>query len=166
MCFLLGSHRCADIVRGRLLVRLHMHAPTRTCMHVHALTQAHPRSFQPRSSLARCARSWIGNPGRGATVGLVSVPAVVQLDPSLAPFVSALEERYNAFAAVKTELERHEGGLLAFSEGYRTHGLIRLPNGDVRYREWIPGAAQAFLMGEFSTATHSTGGQRARVVLT
>jgi hypothetical protein len=74
------------------------------------------------------------------------VPGLPDADPSLPRPPS-----HAAYAAAKAAIDAHEGGLLRFSEGYRTHGFVRLPNGDVRYREWIPGAVQAFLTGDFST---------------
>ena len=75
----------------------------------------------------------------------VSTLAPASVPPLLPRFRLALYEK------IKSDIAKHEGGLLKFSEGYRTQGLHRLPNGDVHYREWIPTAREAFLIGDFST---------------
>jgi len=59
--------------------------------------------------------------------------------------------RYAAYARKRDEIAQYEGGLLKFSQGYLDHGFSVLPNGDVRYLEWIPNAERAFLIGDFST---------------
>eukprot|EP00160_Parvularia_atlantis_P020804 Unigene8767_Nuclearia_a/m.26834 Unigene8767_Nuclearia_a/g.26834 ORF Unigene8767_Nuclearia_a/g.26834 Unigene8767_Nuclearia_a/m.26834 type:complete len:677 (+) Unigene8767_Nuclearia_a:3-2033(+) len=74
---------------------------------------------------------------------------VVALDPWLGPFAGALKERFGAFTRILGQLDEHEGGLLRFSQGYRKFGFQREAGG-LRYREWIPNAAAAFLFGEFN----------------
>lgn len=47
-------------------------------------------------------------------------------------------------------IERDCGGLESFSRGYETRGLVAHPDGSITYREWAPGASEAYLMGDFS----------------
>lgn len=58
---------------------------------------------------------------------------------------------YAAYTKKRDEIAKYEGDLLKFSQGYLDHGFSVLPNGDVRYLEWIPNAERAYLIGEFST---------------
>jgi len=44
---------------------------------------------------------------------------------------------------------KHEGGLDEFSKGYQKRGFVIQKDG-VLYKEWVPNASQAFLVGDFS----------------
>ena len=57
--------------------------------------------------------------------------------------------RYKCFLSIKNDIQKHEGGLEAFSRGYERFGLNRTPEGIV-YRDWAPGAEGVFLIGDFS----------------
>lgn len=46
---------------------------------------------------------------------------------------------------------RTEGSLDSFSRGYERFGFTVTPEGCITYREWAPGAREAYLTGDFST---------------
>ena len=105
---------------------------------------------------------------------------VIEYDPYLAPFELKLRERYARLQILKREIDfkeqvgmllllchrhrrrrRHSPrslllqGIDKFTRGYEWFGFHREQEVDgrwgIRYREWIPAATQAFLMGDFST---------------
>lgn len=57
------------------------------------------------------------------------------------------QEQYTSW--IRT-INEHENGLEAFSRGYLIYGFQVLPNSDITYREWAPGAETASLIGDFS----------------
>lgn len=75
---------------------------------------------------------------------------VLQIDPWLEPFKSALKERFSRAQSWIKSINDTEGGLEKFSRGYEKFGFMVKDNGDILYREWAPNATQAYLIGEFS----------------
>jgi hypothetical protein len=69
----------------------------------------------------------------------------------LEPFAPAIKARYSAYKQARDNIEKWEGSLAKFSEGYKTMGFQVDDNGGVRYREWAPNAVEARLIGDFST---------------
>lgn len=61
-----------------------------------------------------------------------------------------MRHRYDYFVRVHDELLRTEGSLDAFSRGYERFGFTVTPEGGITYREWAPGAQEAYLIGDFS----------------
>ena len=57
--------------------------------------------------------------------------------------------RYLQFSEWKGKIESVEGGYDQFSKGYLKRGFV-VEQGGIRYSEWAPNAAQAFLVGDFS----------------
>lgn len=51
---------------------------------------------------------------------------------------------------MKRHIEESEGSLEAFSRGYQKFGFNVQSDGSVLYREWAPGAVEAYLIGDFS----------------
>lgn len=50
-------------------------------------------------------------------------------------------------------IESHGGGLEAFSRGYEQYGFNRIDDGSrkgIIYREWLPSATRAALIGDFN----------------
>lgn len=47
-------------------------------------------------------------------------------------------------------INKSENGFDEFSKGYLSYGFQVLPNQDITYKEWAPGAATACLIGDFS----------------
>ncbi|KAK6844932.1 1-4-alpha-glucan branching enzyme [Apiospora arundinis] len=75
---------------------------------------------------------------------------VLQLDPWLEPFTDALKRRYaKAQDWIKT-IDKTEGGLEKFSRGTEKYGLNVDNDNNIIYREWAPGALDAFLIGDFN----------------
>lgn len=68
----------------------------------------------------------------------------------LEPFSAAIKDRFRAYKTQKEAIDKHEGGLAKFSEGYKTMGFQVDDQGGVRYREWAPNATAARLIGDFS----------------
>eukprot|EP00741_Cyanophora_paradoxa_P006051 tig00000981_g5869.t1 len=75
--------------------------------------------------------------------------AIVDEDPSLAPWLSKIEGRMLRYLQRMKQIEEYEGGLLRFAESWRRYGLHREGNG-LFYREWAPGAKEMYLFGEFT----------------
>lgn len=48
------------------------------------------------------------------------------------------------------KIEKLEGGLEAFSQGYKYYGLQFQPDNSVYVREWAPGAKDVYITGDFS----------------
>ncbi|CAD6926917.1 unnamed protein product [Tilletia controversa] len=82
---------------------------------------------------------------------------VISLDPWLEPFAPALKERYSLYQKWLDTINQHEGGLDAFSKGYKRYGLIVDPaTNAVTYREWAPGVEAASLIGDFNDWNRDT----------
>jgi len=77
------------------------------------------------------------------------IDKLIELDPMLTQYKPQLMKRYNAYLDLKNTLEHYGDGLDKFSMGFKEYGLNRIEDG-IWYREWAPGAAKAFLTGEFS----------------
>jgi 1,4-alpha-glucan branching enzyme len=68
----------------------------------------------------------------------------------LEPFTDSIRSRYSAYQAAKSNIDKHEGGLAKFAEGYKDRGFQVDERNGVRYTEWAPGAVEARLIGDFS----------------
>lgn len=75
---------------------------------------------------------------------------VIAGDPWLEPFAGALKERYSVYQKWANDVKASEGGLIKFSEGYRTFGFQVDEGQNVTYREWAPSATSAHLIGDFN----------------
>lgn len=76
---------------------------------------------------------------------------VFELDPWLKPYKTDIDRRHVVAEDWLKRLERDEGGLVKFSEGYKHYGFhVNEQNGDVVYREWAPNATAAYLLGDFN----------------
>lgn len=62
-----------------------------------------------------------------------------------------IRNRHERYQSWVSKINSTEGGFDSFSKGYTSFGFIALPNNDIRYREWAPGAEEAALIGEFSS---------------
>ncbi|KDN51339.1 glycoside hydrolase family 13 protein [Tilletiaria anomala UBC 951] len=80
---------------------------------------------------------------------------VVGLDPWLEPFAPALRSRYASYLKWVDTINRTEGGIEKFAQGYKQYGLQVDPKTQaVTYREWAAGAVQASLIGDFNGWDH------------
>ncbi|XP_024527573.1 1,4-alpha-glucan-branching enzyme 2-2, chloroplastic/amyloplastic [Selaginella moellendorffii] len=74
---------------------------------------------------------------------------IYEIDPYLKNYRDHLEYRYSQYKAKVDAINKHEGGLEAFSRGYEKFGFNRTAAG-ITYREWAPAAKSASLMGDFN----------------
>lgn len=75
--------------------------------------------------------------------------AVLTVDPSLASHKAHFQYRYTKYLQQKQAIEKYEGSLEDFSEGYLKFGFNREGN-KIVYREWAPAAKEAQLIGDFN----------------
>lgn len=75
---------------------------------------------------------------------------LLDLDGYLANYRNAIMVRVNQYQEWKAKIAESEGGMDAFTRSYERFGFQVTKDG-IWYREWAPGAQQAFLTGEFST---------------
>eukprot|EP00164_Ancoracysta_twista_P001909 GFYU01002507.1.p1 GENE.GFYU01002507.1~~GFYU01002507.1.p1 ORF type:complete len:678 (-),score=232.94 GFYU01002507.1:318-2351(-) len=75
--------------------------------------------------------------------------AVIQDDPWLEPQREALRHRMDRYRHLKHRIEEAEGSVEQFSKGYEKMGFNQ-KEGGLEYREWAPGAEEAFLFGDFN----------------
>ena len=80
----------------------------------------------------------------------VSKYELINQDPSLKPFEWAIDRRVNHFKRQLEQIEKNEKDLVEFARSYETMGLHALPNGDILYKEYAPGAKGIALFGEFN----------------
>lgn len=80
---------------------------------------------------------------------------IFELDSTLRGVEGQIWDRVNGYRWWKDELQKNEGGLQGFAEGYKTFGFNRSATG-YTYREWLPNAKQVFLAGEFNDWSNTT----------
>lgn len=73
---------------------------------------------------------------------------IVDNDPWLAPYSSAIEGRYN-YAKSKEEKLTNGGTLSDFASGYLYYGLHKAQKEWI-FREWAPNATELYLVGDFN----------------
>ncbi len=78
------------------------------------------------------------------------IPEIVRQDPWLTPYTDAINTRLNLVNDWLARLQRDEGGILKFSEGFKKYGLHVQPDNSVVYSEWAPNAIKASLIGDFN----------------
>ena len=75
---------------------------------------------------------------------------LINQDPSLKSYEWAIERRCNHYKDQLNQIEKNEKSLEEFASSYKTMGLHALPNGDILYKEYAPGAKGIALFGEFN----------------
>ncbi|CAK9014954.1 unnamed protein product [Durusdinium trenchii] len=82
---------------------------------------------------------------------------IFEIDRSLESCQGQIWDRVNGYKWWLSELEKTEGGIEAFAEGYKIFGFNRdEEKGGYVYREWLPNAKQVFLIGGFNDWQNST----------
>lgn len=77
--------------------------------------------------------------------------AILKIDPWLEPHKDAIARRYVMAQEWLDRLDADEGGIEAFSLGYKKFGFNVDPNSNtITYREWAPNAVSASLVGDFN----------------
>ncbi|KAK1303473.1 hypothetical protein QJS10_CPB11g02136 [Acorus calamus] len=75
--------------------------------------------------------------------------AIFGVDPCLKQFKDHFNYRLKTYAERKKLIEKYEGSLESFAQGYLKFGFNRDQDGIV-YREWAPAAQEAQLIGDFN----------------
>ncbi|KAI7855891.1 1,4-alpha-glucan-branching enzyme GBE1 [Circinella umbellata] len=71
------------------------------------------------------------------------------LDPWLEPFKDDLRTRYTHFKKYESKVQE-QGGFESFTKGHNYFGFNVAKDGTITYREWVPNATTASLVGEFN----------------
>lgn len=79
----------------------------------------------------------------------VTEETILQIDQYLKPHVNEIIRRQLLADEWVSTLDKVEGGLLKFSEGYKYFGF-NICEDEIVFREWAPNVSEAFLMGEFN----------------
>ncbi|KAL7116504.1 hypothetical protein ACP275_03G009000 [Erythranthe tilingii] len=74
---------------------------------------------------------------------------LLSLDPGLEAYKDHFRYRVRRYADQKKLIEKHEGSLEEFSQGYLKFGFNR-EEGGIVYREWAPAAEEAQVIGDFN----------------
>ena len=75
---------------------------------------------------------------------------LINQDPYLKNFEWCIKRRNEHFKNLLHQIESNEKSLENFANSYQNMGLHVLPNGDIKYREYAPGARGIALFGEFN----------------
>ena len=75
--------------------------------------------------------------------------AITEIDPWLAPHAGDIELRMNRFKEKRWQLAQNAETLADFANGFLYFGIHRTEDGWV-VREWLPGAEEACLIGDFN----------------
>jgi len=82
---------------------------------------------------------------------------IFEIDRSLESCQGQIWDRVNGYRWWLGELEKNEGGVEKFAEGYKIFGWNRDDEkGGYVYREWLPNAKQVFLIGNFNDWQNTT----------
>eukprot|EP01018_Ginkgo_biloba_P039526 Gb_16532 [translate_table: standard] len=74
---------------------------------------------------------------------------ILKGDPFMVPHKDHLQYRYRHFLQQKKMIEKYEGSLEEFSQGYLKYGFNR-EGSNIVYLEWAPAAQDAQLIGDFN----------------
>ena len=75
---------------------------------------------------------------------------LVNQDENLKPFELNIKQRILSYKKNLNEIVKNEKSLVNFSKSYENMGINLLSNGDIKYREYAPGAKGISLFGEFN----------------
>ncbi len=80
---------------------------------------------------------------------------ILSIDPWLKPFYNDIELRMRRFNDVRRQILGDKVDLPSFANGYMYYGFSRTESGWV-YREWLPGADEVHLIGDFNDWNRSS----------
>lgn len=83
------------------------------------------------------------------------LPEFIRRDPLLVPYAGVYRRRCEFVAKRRREVLGGHESLLEIADWHEYYGLHRLPDGNWRFREWLPYATSAVLLGEFNDWTAS-----------
>eukprot|EP00051_Salpingoeca_urceolata_P010240 m.124794 g.124794 ORF g.124794 m.124794 type:complete len:746 (-) comp16634_c1_seq2:1115-3352(-) len=98
---------------------------------------------------ASTAKTATTSTSQSATARPPKFAELLRLDTLLEGFQPQLCCRYQKYASILENIEKHEGGLDKFSRGYEFMGFTH-EDGGIRFREWMPSAQAVFLTGDFN----------------
>ena len=75
---------------------------------------------------------------------------IINQDHSLKPFELEIKERMELYKEKLNEIKNKEKSLENIAKSYKSMGINLMPNGDIKYREYAPGAKGISLFGEFN----------------
>ncbi|XP_017469675.1 PREDICTED: 1,4-alpha-glucan-branching enzyme isoform X2 [Rhagoletis zephyria] len=78
------------------------------------------------------------------------IDELFRLDGYLKPFEREVRRRHGVLKEWIAKIDKLEGGMDTFSQGYKHYGLHFQPDNSVIAREWAPGAQQVYLTGDFN----------------
>lgn len=78
------------------------------------------------------------------------LPKFFRQDPYLAPHADAYSARKKFITARRKAILAGAASLLDITDWHEKYGLHRLPDGNWHFREWLPNAASAMLLGSFN----------------
>lgn len=76
-------------------------------------------------------------------------PGILVVDSTLEPYTDHFRYRLKRYVDQTQLIEKHEGGVEEFAQGYLKFGFNR-EEGSIVYREWAPAAQEAQLIGDFN----------------
>ena len=75
---------------------------------------------------------------------------IIKQDEKLKPFELNIKQRILHYKKTLNEIIKQDKSLENFSKSYLNMGITLLPNNDIKYREYAPGAKGISLFGEFN----------------
>ena len=75
---------------------------------------------------------------------------IINQDANLKPYELNIKQRILHYKKTLNEIIKADESLESFSKSYEHMGINILPNGDIKYREYAPGAKGVSLFGEFN----------------
>ncbi|XP_037888240.1 1,4-alpha-glucan-branching enzyme [Glossina fuscipes] len=83
-------------------------------------------------------------------VQVAEIENLFKLDPYLKPYEREIRRRHGALQDWLNKIDKLEGGLEEFSQGYKYYGLHFKDDNSVVAREWAPGAKGLYMTGDFN----------------
>ena len=80
---------------------------------------------------------------------------IIRIDPYLEPFSGEIDLRMERFIGKRRQLVGDEGSLKDFANGHMYFGIQKTEDGWA-VREWLPGADQVYLTGDFNDWNHTS----------
>ncbi|KAL0237563.1 hypothetical protein PCE1_000957 [Barthelona sp. PCE] len=81
-------------------------------------------------------------------------------DPSLKPYCDIFQTYHESFLRAKDRFLNNHGSLYDFATGHKFFGIQKMHDGRKIYREWLPAAQYAALIGEFNNWDPSRHGMQ------
>ncbi|ESO85219.1 hypothetical protein LOTGIDRAFT_195979 [Lottia gigantea] len=88
--------------------------------------------------------------GDNSIINVPEIDNLFKIDGYLKTHEQEIRRRYGCFQTLVGKIEKSEGSLAQFAEGYKTYGIHRQNDNSISAVEWAPGAEAVFLKGEFN----------------